>query len=146
MTDATTPEAEERQTTVRHPRQCRKPRVFKRRSGRKDESFSPGISEVKSVGQEKRKSMIFRPTWDDPHLDHSPLNESLFTNRHDENSTLFLLLYFRFLCFFFFVYIFDIFLSLFKFFSFSHPLGVWSDIVHRSMADHRNVLSVRSSV
>ena len=50
MTDATTPEAEERQTTVKHPRQFRKPRVFKRRSGRKDESFSPGISR----GQECR--------------------------------------------------------------------------------------------
>ena len=44
MTDATTTEAEERQTTVRHPRQCRKPRVFKRRSGRKDEIFFSGIS------------------------------------------------------------------------------------------------------
>ena len=119
MTDATTPEAEERQTTVKHPRQFRKPRVFKRRSGRKDESFSPGISEVKSVGQEKRKSMIFRPTWDDPHLDHSPLNESLFTNRHDENSTL---LYFHCFIFdfFFFVYIFDIFLSSFKLFFHFH--------------------------
>ena len=124
MTDATTPEAEERQTTVKHPRQFRKPRVSKRRSERKDESFSPGISEVKSVGQEKRKSMIFRPTWDDPHLDHSPLNESLFTNRHDENSTLFLLLYFRFLFLYLCLYFSHLFIKFFFHFHIHMEYGV----------------------